>query len=147
MHVLDLGNNSMTAEGATALAAFMERHREVKDLNLYMNDIGSAGLQKVGQTLVSQGAKRFPCSSTLMKLLICTAAMRAQLSLDSRAQTGFPPTTRRAGAERKSAPAALLVWIRDAPCQLLSKTPRSLLSDCNAEVWSSFGHVRRLPRR
>lgn len=47
MHVLDLGNNSMTAEGAASLAAYMEKHRELKDLNLYMNDIGSAGLEKV----------------------------------------------------------------------------------------------------
>jgi Leucine Rich repeat len=47
MHVLDMGNNSMTAEGAASLAAYMETHRELKDLNLYMNDIGSAGLEKV----------------------------------------------------------------------------------------------------
>ena len=47
MHVLDLGNNEMSAEGATALAAYLERHRELKDLNLYMNDIGSSGLDKV----------------------------------------------------------------------------------------------------
>lgn len=54
MHVLDLGNNSMTAEGATALATCMEKHRELKDLNLYMNDIGSAGLEKVGRDALGQ---------------------------------------------------------------------------------------------
>lgn len=47
MHVLDLGNNSMTAEGAALLALVMEKHGELRDLNLYMNDIGSAGLSKV----------------------------------------------------------------------------------------------------
>jgi len=54
MHVLDLGNNSMTAEGATALATCMEKHRELKDLNLYMNDIGRAGLEKVGRDALGQ---------------------------------------------------------------------------------------------
>jgi Leucine Rich repeat len=47
MHQLDMGNNSMTAEGAASLAAYMETHRELRELNLYMNDIGSAGLEKV----------------------------------------------------------------------------------------------------
>jgi Leucine Rich repeat len=47
MFQLDMGNNSMTAEGAASLASYMEAHRELKELNLYMNDIGSAGLEKV----------------------------------------------------------------------------------------------------
>ena len=51
MHVLDLGNNEMSVEGAAALAAYLERHRELRDLNLYMNDIGSSGLDKVASPL------------------------------------------------------------------------------------------------
>ncbi len=52
MEVLDLGNNGMSAEAAASLAGFMTKHRGLRDLNLYMNDIGSEGLQKVHEVLL-----------------------------------------------------------------------------------------------
>ncbi len=47
MHVLDLGNNSISREGASALAAYMKKSSGLKELNLYMNDIGTAGITEV----------------------------------------------------------------------------------------------------
>ena len=47
MHVLDLGNNSISREGASALAAYMKKSSGLKELNLYMNDIGTAGITQV----------------------------------------------------------------------------------------------------
>lgn len=47
MHALDLGNNGMTETSAASLAAYQDRHPDLRDLNLYMNQIGSAGLNKV----------------------------------------------------------------------------------------------------
>ena len=47
MQVLDLGNNGMTETSAAALAAYLEQHGDLRDLNLYMNAIGSDGLEKV----------------------------------------------------------------------------------------------------
>ena len=47
MHVLDLGNNSISREGASALAAYMKKSTGLKELNMYMNDIGTAGITEV----------------------------------------------------------------------------------------------------
>jgi Ran GTPase-activating protein (RanGAP) involved in mRNA processing and transport len=47
MEVLDLGNNGMTESSAISLAACLQKHRDLRDLNLYMNAIGSDGLEKV----------------------------------------------------------------------------------------------------
>ena len=47
MHVLDLGNNSISREGASALAAYMKKSVGLKELNMYMNDIGTAGITDV----------------------------------------------------------------------------------------------------
>lgn len=53
MEVLDLGNNSMSESSAASLAAYLEKHRDLRDLNLYMNAIGSDGLQKVNSLLLN----------------------------------------------------------------------------------------------
>jgi Ran GTPase-activating protein (RanGAP) involved in mRNA processing and transport len=50
IHVLDLGNNSMGAEGADALARLLMTKTQLKELNLYMNDVGSIGIGKVEYT-------------------------------------------------------------------------------------------------
>lgn len=47
IEVLDLGNNNMSGSSAASLAAYLEKHRDLRDLNLYMNAIGSDGLEKV----------------------------------------------------------------------------------------------------
>ena len=52
MQVLDLGNNSVSREGASALAAYMKKSSGLKELNLYMNDIGTAGITEVRPRLL-----------------------------------------------------------------------------------------------
>ena len=47
MHVLDMGNNSISKDGAKALADYMAKSKTLKELNLYMNDIGTAGITDV----------------------------------------------------------------------------------------------------
>ena len=47
MHVLDIGNNSISKEGASALAKYMKKSSGLKELNMYMNDIGTAGITEV----------------------------------------------------------------------------------------------------
>ncbi|PNH05886.1 Amidase 1 [Tetrabaena socialis] len=44
--VLDLGNNGLTAAGAGMLTRLLSLKRSFKELNLYMNDIGDAGVAK-----------------------------------------------------------------------------------------------------
>lgn len=44
MHVLDMGNNSIGRGGASALAKYLAKSKSLKELNLYMNDIGTAGI-------------------------------------------------------------------------------------------------------
>ena len=44
MHVLDLGNNSISREGASALAKYMAKSKTLRELNVYMNDFGTAGI-------------------------------------------------------------------------------------------------------
>lgn len=48
LKVLDIGNNSMSAEGAAALARLLHDKTGLEDLNCYMNDIGDQGMEKVG---------------------------------------------------------------------------------------------------
>ena len=47
IRVLDFGNNSMTAVGGDALAKLLNSELSLRDLNLYMNDLGDAGIAKV----------------------------------------------------------------------------------------------------
>jgi len=63
MHVLDLGNNSISREGASALAAYMKKSSGLKELNLYMNDIGTAGITEV-RSLASPRCEAPPCMHT-----------------------------------------------------------------------------------
>jgi hypothetical protein len=44
---LDLGNNGITDRGANALSTLLHAKRSLKELNLYMNDIGDHGVSKV----------------------------------------------------------------------------------------------------
>lgn len=50
MHVLDMGNNGISREGASALAKYMAKSKSLKELNLYMNDIGTAGITEVSSS-------------------------------------------------------------------------------------------------
>lgn len=56
MHVLDMGNNGISREGASALAKYMAKSKSLKELNLYMNDIGTAGITEVSSSCHSSGA-------------------------------------------------------------------------------------------
>ncbi len=47
MRLLDLGNNSMGEAGAAAMTRLLAAKRSLKELNLYMNDIGDAGVSRV----------------------------------------------------------------------------------------------------
>ncbi|CAK0782497.1 hypothetical protein CVIRNUC_005717 [Coccomyxa viridis] len=47
---LDFGNNNISAEGAEAIADIVKR-AHLKELNLYMNDIGDAGILKIASAL------------------------------------------------------------------------------------------------
>lgn len=53
MHVLDMGNNSIGREGASALAKYMAKSKTLKELNLYMNDVGTAGITEVRTATVN----------------------------------------------------------------------------------------------
>ena len=62
MHVLDLGNNSISKEGASALAAYMKKSSALKELNLYMNDIGTAGITQVRHGTAPKIVRSFQAS-------------------------------------------------------------------------------------
>ncbi len=47
VYVLDLGNNSMSDQATGAVARLLHGKRSLKELNLYMNDIGDHGMSKV----------------------------------------------------------------------------------------------------
>lgn len=47
LHTLDLGNNSLTDEGGAAIARLLAGKKTLRDVNLYMNDIGNSGVTKV----------------------------------------------------------------------------------------------------
>ena len=68
MHALDLGNNGMTEASAASLAAFQDRHPDLRDLNLYMNQIGSAGLKKVPAPTTCTTCHRATDSATCLTL-------------------------------------------------------------------------------
>ncbi len=68
MHALDLGNNGMTETSAASLAAYQDRHPDLRDLNLYMNQIGSAGLNKVPAPTAYTTCGRSTDSATCLTL-------------------------------------------------------------------------------
>ena len=45
--LLDLGNNSISSEGAESLAALLAVKPDLTDLTMYMNDLGDEGVKKV----------------------------------------------------------------------------------------------------
>lgn len=45
---IDLGNNSISLEGASALAELLRAKNALRDINIYMNDIGDDGAFQVG---------------------------------------------------------------------------------------------------
>ena len=45
--MLDLGNNSISSEGAESIAALLAAKPDLTDLTIYMNDIGDEGVKKV----------------------------------------------------------------------------------------------------
>ena len=47
IHRLDLSNNSISRSGAEVLARMIYSKNKLKELNLYMNDIGDGGMKKV----------------------------------------------------------------------------------------------------
>ena len=48
LKLLDLGNNSMTDEGVASVARLLQHWRNnLRELNLYMNDIGDVGIDRV----------------------------------------------------------------------------------------------------
>lgn len=46
--MLDLGNNGLSEGGAAALTRLLSVKRSLKELHLYMNDIGDTGIARVG---------------------------------------------------------------------------------------------------
>jgi hypothetical protein len=48
VRVLDFGNNSISEAGVASLAQLLAVKPHLKELNLYMNDIGNSGAAKVG---------------------------------------------------------------------------------------------------
>lgn len=51
IHVLDLGNNSMSGEGAAALARLLHGKKSAKELHLYMNQIGDGGMESLASAI------------------------------------------------------------------------------------------------
>eukprot|EP00798_Chlamydomonas_sp_ICE-L_P019001 gene19001-25585_t len=49
--ILDIGNNSITPLGADAVARMMQGKKSLKEINLYMNDVGDEGMPKELTTL------------------------------------------------------------------------------------------------
>ncbi len=49
--MLDLGNNSMGAEGGAALARMLHEKKSIRELTLYMNEIGDAGMESLAQAI------------------------------------------------------------------------------------------------
>lgn len=51
IEVLDLGNNSLTPDAADVLARLLYQKPSLKDLNLYMNELGNAGIARLAPAL------------------------------------------------------------------------------------------------
>lgn len=47
LKVLDIGNNSMTGDGVAAVAKLLLAKPTLRELNLYMNDLGDTGVSRV----------------------------------------------------------------------------------------------------
>jgi Ran GTPase-activating protein (RanGAP) involved in mRNA processing and transport len=53
IEVLDLGNNSLTSASAEPLARLLHQKGTLKDLNLYMNELGEAGAAALADALAA----------------------------------------------------------------------------------------------
>ena len=57
--MLDVGNNSLTAASSEVIARLLFQKPAVKDLNLYMNELGNEGMSRIAPALAQ--CKWVPC--------------------------------------------------------------------------------------
>lgn len=74
LRALDVGNNSITAAGAEPLARFLFNSATLKDLNLYMNDLGDEGVGKLAAAVAANSqltALDLGCAEPSASALLC----------------------------------------------------------------------------